>query len=127
MIDNVEILEPDAVHHRVQELLNMGYRFVTITCCNNAGSTFDLFYSFDLDYKLLNVKTTIDENEAVPSVSDVYLAAAFAENEISELFGVKINGLAIDYGGHFMLSDDSPESPFGKGIILVNREGGKNA
>jgi NADH:ubiquinone oxidoreductase subunit C len=99
---------------------------VTRTCCNNADGTYDVFYSFDKDYALTNLKTTVREDEEVASISNIYLAAAFAENEIAELFGVKIAGLAIDYGGHFMLSDDAPDSPFGKGVILVQKGGGKN-
>jgi ech hydrogenase subunit D len=127
LIDHLEILEPSAVHHRVHELFDAGYRFVTMTSCSNDDNSFDIFYSFDIDYKLLTLKTTVDADESVASVSNIYLAAAFVENEISELFGVKFNGMAIDYGGHFMLSDDAPESPFGKGVILVNKEGNKNA
>jgi NADH:ubiquinone oxidoreductase subunit C len=107
----------------VHELFDEGYRFVTITCCTNADDTFDLFYSFDIDYTLLTLKTTIKSDEVVASVSNIYLAAAFAENEIGELFGVKIKGKAIDYGGHFMLSEGAPNQPFGKGVILVNKEG----
>ena len=127
MIDHLEILEPSAVHHRVHELFDAGYRFVTMTCCNNDDNSFDIFYAFDIDYKLLTLKTTVKADESIASVSNIYLAAAFAENEISELFGVKIDNMAIDYGGHFMLSDDAPESPFGAGVILVNKGGATNA
>lgn len=127
MIDNLEIVEPGAVHHRVHEISDAGYRFVTMTCCSNDDGSFDIFYAFDLEYKMLTLKTTLKADEAIDSVSNIYLAAAFAENEISELFGVKINHMAIDYGGHFILSEGAPESPFGKGVILVNKEGGNNA
>ena len=124
MIDNLEILETGEINNRVQELFDAGWRFVTMTCCTNADGTFDLFYSFDKDYGLLTLKTTFNTDKDVASVSNIYLAAAFAENEISELFGVKIKDKLIDYGGHFMLSEGAPDQPFGKGVILVNKEGG---
>lgn len=128
MIDNLEVLEPVAVHDRVHEIADEGYRYVTITSCSNDDGSFDLFYSFDKEYKLVTLKTTVGHDEPVESISNIYLAAAFAENEINELFGVNITGKAIDYGGHFILAQGAPESPFGKGVIIVdkNKEGGKN-
>lgn len=127
MLDNVEVLEPAAVLPRVHEMADTGYRYVTITCCTNPDGTYDLFYAFDKDYRMVTLKTTLQPEEAIPSISGVYLAGAFAENEISELFGVEIDGKAIDYGGRFVLSEGSPESPFGKGVILVKKEGAPHA
>jgi ech hydrogenase subunit D len=127
MIDNLQIIEPTSVSSHVQEIFNSGYRFVTITCCLNPDTSFDIFYSFDLDYKLLTLKTTLPSQDEIKSISDIYLAAAFAENEISELFGVKVKGMAIDYGGRFVLTEDSPQQPFGSGVIVERRDGSKNA
>lgn len=127
MIENLETLEPAAVPGRVHELADAGYRFVTITCCTNEDGSYDLFYSFDKDYFLLTLKITLPQGEAVESISATYLAAVFAENEISELFGVTINNKAIDYGGHFLLSEGAPDQPFGPGVVVVKKEGGKNA
>ena len=123
MIDNLEILAAGAVRERVHQLLDQGYRYVTMTCCTNPDNTFDIFYSFDLEGKMVTLKITLGEDEQLQSISDIYLAAAFAENEIDELFGVRINGKAIDYGGHFLLSEGAPESPFGKGIIIEKKQG----
>lgn len=128
MIDNLEVLEPAAVHDRVHEIADDGYRYVTITSCSNDDGSFDLFYSFDKNFKLVTLKTTVGHDAPVESISNIYLAAAFAENEINELFGVNITGKAIDYGGHFILAEGAPESPFGKGVIIVDKkkEGGGN-
>ena len=127
MIDNLETLRPSDVLPRVRELAEKGYRYVTTTCCLNPDGGFDLFYSFDREYTLVTLTTTLPADEEIASISGVYLAGAFAENEISELFGVKISGKAIDYGGHFILSEGAPESPFGKGVILVRKDGGSHA
>lgn len=123
MLDNVETMEPAAVLPRVRELCDTGYRYVTITCCTNPDGTFDLLYAFDRNYHMLTLKTTLPTDGEIPSISGVYLAGAFAENEISELFGVKIAGKAIDYGGKFVLSEGSPRTPFGPGVILVKKDG----
>lgn len=127
MLDNVETLEPAAVLPRVRELGDAGYRYVTVTCCTNPDGTFGLFYAFDREYKMLTLKTTLPPEEEIPSISGVYLAGAFAENEIGELFGVKITGKAIDYGGRFVLSEGSPRTPFGPGVILVKKDGAPHA
>lgn len=124
MIENLEILEESAVTHRAHTLKSTGYRFVTMTACTNEDGTVDLFYSFDRELELITLKLTAAAGATVKSISDVYLAAAFVENEISELFDVKFSGLAIDYGGRFMLAEGAPDSPFGAGVI-IERKGGK--
>lgn len=127
MLDNIDIVEPKQVLPHVHALVDGNWRFVTVTCCKNPDDTFDLFYSFDKDYVLRTVKTTVQPGETVQSVSGACLAASFAENEISELFGVPIEGLRIDYGGHFILADGAPQSPFGPGVIIEKKDGGANA
>ena len=45
------------------------------------------------------------------------------ENEIQDLFGIKVANLAIDYEKHFLLSPDAPAEPFcrvpGVGVTAV--------
>jgi len=126
MINNLEILEVSHVHHRIHELLDKGCRFVTMTCCNNKDGSFDIFYTLDFKLKIANIKTTVTKETAIPSISNIIIAAAFAENEIQELYGIKFEGLVLDYGGKFILSDDSPSHPFGGGIIIEKKDGGAN-
>jgi ech hydrogenase subunit D len=125
MIENLEILHVDAILERAQELKFSGYRYVTMTSCINDDKTIDLYYSFDKDLKLVTLKTTVNEGEEVPSLSPVYICAAYVENEISEEFGVKFKNLLVDYKGRFFLAQGAPESPFGTGIIIERKDGGK--
>lgn len=124
MLENLEVLKTNEVIPKMFEMKNGKYRFVTITACANDDETIDLFYSFDKDYQLITIKTTFPKDEPVKSISSIYLAAAFAENEIKELFGVRFEELVLDYGGHLMLAKGAPESPFGSGVI-IERKGGK--
>lgn len=126
MIDNLETVIDIGVAARVHELKDQGYRFVTMTACTNDDGTVDIFYSFDKNYELCTIKTTVEAGKTLSSISDIYLAAAFAENEISELFEVNFSDLVVDYGGHFILADGAPSSPFGAGVI-IERKGGSNA
>jgi ech hydrogenase subunit D len=127
MIENLELLPESGIIARAHTLKSAGYRFVTMTACTNADGTADIFYSFDRGLELITLKTTVDAAITVKSISDVYLAAAFVENEISELFGLKFSGLAIDYGGRFMLAEGAPDSPFGAGVIIERRGGKEDA
>jgi Ni,Fe-hydrogenase III component G len=122
MIDNEEIVPIESVIPKTLEFKNRKFRFVTITACSNSDGTIDLIYSFDKDLELFNIKTTVEANSEVASISTIFLAAAFAENEIKELFGLKFSNLVVDYGGHFMLTQKAPSSPFGPGVIIERRK-----
>ena len=50
------------------------------------------------------------------SISSPAAAAALIENELKDLFGLKVTGLALDYEGRFLLSDGAPHAPQGKPI-----------
>lgn len=123
MIENIETVEPSQILATANRYHEQGCRFVTITsCAQNDG--FDLIYSFDKDLHLFNFRVSVSKDEVVPSLSPVYLAAAFVENEIKELFGIRFEGLAVDYGGRFVISENTPQSPFGCGVILEKKGGG---
>lgn len=126
MIDNIENVSTENIAAKVHELKDNGCRFVTMTACANSDGMIDIFYSFDKNLKLFTLKLTVESGTVICSISDIFIAAAFAENEIKELFDVDFSGLAVDYGGHFILADGAPESPFGAGVI-IERKGGGNA
>ena len=77
-------------------------RFVQILAVNTDAGV-DLVYSFMMDggtlcnYEVKGVKKT----DVVPSITNNFLAAFVFENEIHDLFGVTIEGIAIDFGGKF--------------------------
>jgi len=53
----------------------------------------------------------VGKDEEVPSLTGATLSTLLIENEMKELFGLKVKDLAIDYGGHLMLAHDSPTTP----------------
>lgn len=76
-------------------LRNEGYRLVAITASSKGGM--ELSYSFDKDYNLLSLRFPTDTKEEVESISVIYPFAFLYENEIKELFGVKIKDISIDF------------------------------
>ena len=59
-------------------------------------------YSFMKDGVLENFTIRgVTQDDAVPSITDRFLAAFVFENEIHDLFGVNVRDIAIDFGGNF--------------------------
>ncbi|MEF9841862.1 MAG: NADH-quinone oxidoreductase subunit C [Raoultibacter sp.] len=78
-----------------------GYRFVQMLCVNTDDGI-DLQYSFMKDNVLENYTIPgVKKETIVPSVTGDFIAAFVFENEAHDLFGVKIEGNALDFGGHF--------------------------
>lgn len=76
-----------------------GWRFVQ-THAVNTESGVDLYYSFMKDGHLQNLKVCgVAKGQAVPSITDLFLAAFVFENEARELFGVDMRDIAIDFAG----------------------------
>ncbi len=101
----------------VQDLLaetlrikNGGYRLVAITCTNKDGM--EMSYSFDKDYDLLTLRFFTDSVEEVESISIIYPYSFLYENEIKELFGVKIKDISIDFNNS--LYKIPVKTPFGQ-------------
>ncbi len=93
-------IEADKLLEKVKELKASSYRLVQIGCAKING--FEINYSFDKDYSFLNLKLTLPSVETeIQSVSGIYWSAFLYENEMSDLFGVKIKNIAVDYKGNF--------------------------
>lgn len=97
-LQNIEIKD---LLTRVKEYFDRQYRLVQIGCAK-IGDVFEINYSFDLDYKFENLKITINSPaQEIPSISSIYWNAFLYENEIHDLYGLSIKGIAIDYQGTF--------------------------
>ena len=124
-----EVLTSENQLEKIGALLHQGYRFVTMTVVDN-GEMFDIYYHFDLDYELMTYKLELKKGDTLPSISGVCFAAVVVENEIQDLFGITITGLAIDYEKHFLLAPDAPAQPFcrvpGVGVTAVASDGKGN-
>ena len=78
-----------------------GWRFVQLLAVNTDAGI-DLIYSFMKDGLLVNSEIKgVTKDQTVPSITNNFLAAVVFENEVHDLFGVNIEGIAIDFGGNF--------------------------
>ena len=100
------------------ELLNVtiayrqkGWRLVQI-CAVRTDEGYELSYSFSMNYDMETLRFAIAAEDEVSSISAVYPGAFLYENEIKELFGVKVNAISTDY--HDKLYRIHVKTPFAK-------------
>lgn len=86
-----------------------GWRFVQMLCVNTEDGI-DMIYSFMKDALLENLTIKgVKKGTTIPSITDEFIEAFVFENESHDLFGVDIQGIAIDFGGNFYaLSQKEP-------------------
>ena len=87
-----------------------GYRMVQILF-TRVPEGYELTYSLDKDYVMTNLRVNVPEEGSVLSVTSQYWYAFVWENEIHDLFGLKVECIApeVDYGGHFFqLAKETP-------------------
>jgi ech hydrogenase subunit D len=119
---DLRTVEVGDIAKAVNEMKEQGYRLIQI--CPTTIDGFELNYSFDKDYNFVNIRAIIASDEViVPSVSAIYPNAFLYENEIHDLFGIKISGINIDYKGNFYRT--TVKYPFGSKKPPINPEGAK--
>jgi ech hydrogenase subunit D len=119
VIDNERAITIGTLLEEVKTLFQNGYRIVTATCLDQ-GENFEIIYHFDKDLQLLNLRMVFPKEAEVPSITGTYLAAFLIENEMKELFGAKITGIAVDYGGKLLVTEETLSTPMLKGVQVTS-------
>lgn len=110
----------DELYKIMQEKFEDGYRLTQI--CSTAFEGYnEVTYSVNKGYLMENYKIELPIDEEIKSFSDIFPAANLYENEIKELWGVKVVGLALDYNNKFYRINE--EAPFKKQITVIKKEG----
>jgi len=113
-------IEPGDLLSRVAELKQDGWRLVQIGCTALKG--FQLDYSFGKDYDFIDLRMNISSADIeIPSISGIYRSGFIYENEMHDLFGVKVKDIVIDYKGNFYRT--AAKTPFAADKPLGQREG----
>ena len=99
MIDGeIMQVDPDSLVTEVLQLKHRDYRLIQI-CAANAGEGIDITYSFGKGYKMAGLRLSILPDDEIVSISDIYAPAWLYENEMHDLFGVKVKMMSTDYHG----------------------------
>ena len=111
MRENYQLIDitPDLLPLKAVREKKHNARLVQI-CAVNTKDGFDLLYSFAKEYRFITYKVQVDIKDEVVTISDIYPSAALYENEMKELFGVKIKYINLDYKRKLYTID--AETPF---------------
>lgn len=97
----MKAISPESLVAEARTLRDQGYRLVQIGA-TRLGEDIELNYSFDLAHRFVNLRFRLPQVGAlVPSISSIYWSAFAYENEISDLFGVQVEGNVLDFKGTF--------------------------
>ena len=122
MIDNISAITTDEIIPAAERMKRSGYRLVTLTAVDLNEDEVDLIYHFDRELTLQHFRVNVSKSRPVPSISGVYFAAVLVENEIQDQFGLRFDGLALDYEAGLYLEEEAGRTPFCKyGVIKGTR------
>jgi hypothetical protein len=84
-----------------EEKLADGWRAVQVLC-TNCEDGIEILYSYTKDNVMENyIVHGVTKQDTVPSITDAFIGMFPFENEAHDLFGVNVEGIAIDFGGKF--------------------------
>ncbi|MBQ6538533.1 MAG: NADH-quinone oxidoreductase subunit C [Eubacterium sp.] len=118
IIDTIEVGE---LLPRVMKMKKDGYR-LSQACAAYIDEKFELSYSFadDTTYQFTTLRLVVDTDTEIPSITEVVPPAVFYENEMKEIFGVKIKMISVDYNDRlYRIKVKTPLGP-------NTEEGGRN-
>ena len=111
-MENIREIKKEELLAEGKKFLDAGGKFVTAVCSDlNELLEVTYFFSLSSGTEMTGLRYKVAKDEEVDSLSRVTLATVLIENEMKELFGLKVKDLAIDYGGHLLLAQDSPVTP----------------
>jgi NADH:ubiquinone oxidoreductase subunit C len=118
MLRDVICVSLEALVGEVAKIKVQGYRFVTLSVVERDEDTLDIFYHFDKSLTLRNCKLSVFRGVPVPSITPVYFAAFLVENEIQDLFGIRFDGLVVDYERTLYLEPETKVTPFYRCTVI---------
>jgi ech hydrogenase subunit D len=105
-------------HELVQNALqfkSLNYRLVQI-CSTRITDGFELSYSFAREYEMITLRAQITEEDELSSISTVFPPAFLYENEMKDLFGIKIRLISLDYNGNLYRIEQKAPFKTQKGV-----------
>lgn len=120
---DIVTVDIDELYKTILEKKRTGYRLTQI-CATAFEGYNEVIYSVSLDYTYENYKVIVPIDEEINTISDYFPSAMLYENEMKELFGVKIKSINPDYENKFYRI--AKETPFKKevkeNIKIVKKE-----
>ncbi len=126
-IQTIDEIEPGRLLPETDALRSAGWRLVQVLCISSPGGS-ELSYSFGRGLAMKSLRFRALPDDEVPSITSIYPAAFLYENEIRDLFGLRIERIGADWLGKVYDVASGPTGgggPFSKVTITGPRsEGG---
>ena len=106
-------IEKGELLSRCMELKVSGLRF-SQACAAFCDGRYELSYSFadDETYEYKTLRLMADIGEEIPSVTQIIPTAVFYENEMAEMYGVRIQMISLDYHNKlYRIEEEAPLLP----------------
>jgi ech hydrogenase subunit D len=97
-VQTIDEIEPGRLLGEADALRSAGWRLVQILCVSSPGGS-ELSYSFGHGLAMKSLRFRALPDDEVPSITSIYPAAFLYENEIRDLFGLRIERIAGDWLG----------------------------
>lgn len=92
------------------QMKNQGYRLAQLCCTKKED--LELIYSFAKDQELKNIKIHLGFDEPIESITGLFEYAYLYENEMKDLFGVKVQNINLDFQGNlYRTREKTPFNP----------------
>jgi NADPH-dependent glutamate synthase beta subunit-like oxidoreductase len=102
--------------NRIGELKAQGARLVTITALDH-GKEIEYVYNFARDMDIVNLRVKTPRTEPMPSISSLYPSAFIFENELQDLFKIKVSGISVDFGGKLLTIEGADDTTLVKPAV----------
>jgi ech hydrogenase subunit D len=114
----LEVIPLAMLLENARAMLVRDARLVQI-CATALPAQFELTYSFDLEGRLASFRVMLPrEDPRVPSIASIYGCAFLYENEMHDLFKIKVEGMTVDFHGNlyntavkFAFGETKPPAP----------------
>jgi NADH:ubiquinone oxidoreductase 27 kD subunit len=114
------VIDLSSLIGKVESFKNQGCRLVQMHC-TRIEDNFEINYSFEKDLSFRTVRILVPMDTEVPSVSGIFWGAFIYENEMHDLFGVKVRGMNVDFKGNLIRT--SVRYPFREPVFKGEGEG----
>lgn len=119
-------MDAPAFLDRVAAYARDGWRLVVLNATSllegvgSADGAFDITWSFAREREFEHLRERVLAGDAVPSIAAHYPASFLYENELRELFGIDVTGIALDFRGQLYRTGE--RVPFAPGAIRARLE-----
>ena len=120
-VDSAALVTKEGIVALTQSRKDQGMRLMTLTAVVRDEESIEVLYHFGRDLELEHHRLTVSKGDTIPSISGVFFAALLVENEIQDQFGVRFEGLVLDYHRTLLFDPDLKEVPFSNKVKLVSR------